>query len=56
MADEKSTKTFGQFAETTKNGVAKYNSGWGTQYVPKAEYDKLGQPERITITLTAEEA
>src|SRR4051794_18868782 len=33
MADEKSTKTFGQFAETTKNGVAKYNSGWGTQYV-----------------------
>jgi hypothetical protein len=49
------TSTFGQFSETTKNGVAKYNTGWGTLYVPKNEYDKLGQPEKIAIQVSVSE-
>lgn len=54
MAD-KTISTFGEFSEVTKNGVAKYNTGWGTQYVPKNVYEQLGQPQKITITLTVSE-
>lgn len=51
---EKTVSTFGSVERETKNQV-RYSTGWGVVYIPKAQLEKIGNPENIKITVSVQE-
>jgi hypothetical protein len=45
---------FGSKERETKNQV-RFSTEWGVVYIPKTQLEKLGNPERIKITVEAVE-
>jgi hypothetical protein len=50
MANQK-VEMFGSFDKETKGGQKRYKTEFGTQYLPQSLLTRLGNPERIKVTI-----
>jgi hypothetical protein len=53
MGDAAKITAHGGKEKETKNAV-RFATEWGVIYVPKVQLEKIGNPERVIFTVTAE--